>query len=117
MDKKILEELKEKLEKEKVRLETELKDFAEKKENGTWEVKAPDFGAEEASFEKEEDQEEEFEKLLDLEKVLEPQLADVEKALERMKKGSYGICEKCGKPIEIERLRANPEARTHVACK
>lgn len=116
MDKKIIEELKQRLEKEKIRLEAELKDFAEKKNGDTWEVKVPDFGEREASFEKEEDQEEEYEKLLDLEKVLEPQLADVNAALQKIKGGTYGICEKCKNPIELERLKANPEARTHVKC-
>jgi len=116
LDKKTLAELEKKLEQEKVRLEGELEAFAKKKNGGVWEVKVPDFGDREASFEKEEDQEEEYEKLLDLEKVLEPQLTDINNALRKIKQGVYGLCEKCKKSIEIERLEATPEARTHVKC-
>ncbi len=42
---------------------------------------------------------------------LEGQLKEVNDALDKMGKGTYGICEKSGKPIEIERLHANPSAR------
>ncbi|MFZ5425253.1 MAG: TraR/DksA family transcriptional regulator [Patescibacteria group bacterium] len=34
----------------------------------------------------------------------------VEKALAKMDEGIYGICEKSGKPIDVERLKAYPEA-------
>jgi RNA polymerase-binding transcription factor DksA len=42
---------------------------------------------------------------------LESQLNEVKAALERITAGTYGMCEKCGKPIEKERLEANPSAR------
>jgi RNA polymerase-binding transcription factor DksA len=29
-----------------------------------------------------------------------------------MENGTYGVCEKSGKPIELDRLMANPAART-----
>ncbi len=35
-------------------------------------------------------------------------LREIDKALDRMKEGSYGYCEVCGKPIEEERLKAVP---------
>lgn len=38
------------------------------------------------------------------------------KALTRMKLGKYGICEKCGKMIDTNRLLVNPEATTCVKC-
>lgn len=38
------------------------------------------------------------------------------KALTRMKLGKYGICEKCGKMIDTDRLLVNPEATTCVKC-
>jgi RNA polymerase-binding transcription factor DksA len=38
-------------------------------------------------------------------------LAEVEAALERIRKGTYGICEKTGAPIPPERLRAVPWCR------
>jgi RNA polymerase-binding transcription factor DksA len=38
-------------------------------------------------------------------------LGEIEAALQRIKDGSYGICQFCGKPIAAERLRALPWAR------
>ncbi len=46
---------------------------------------------------------------------LEPQLRNIRIALEKIEKGTYGICEVSGEPIEIERLEANPSARTNKA--
>lgn len=43
---------------------------------------------------------------------LEAETAEIDAALERIKNGSYGVCEKTGKPIPLERLKANPYART-----
>ena len=37
-------------------------------------------------------------------------------ALGKIKNGTYGICEKSNKPIPLERLRANPIARTIVGA-
>lgn len=45
---------------------------------------------------------------------LETELAEVNDALNRIKSGVYGICEKTAKKIPIERLIANPSARTIV---
>lgn len=50
-------------------------------------------------------------------KQLENQYNDVKLALEKIGKGTYGICEISGEPIEKERLEANPAARTSVAHK
>jgi DnaK suppressor protein len=38
------------------------------------------------------------------------ELARIEKALQRMESGTYGICEMTGKPIPLARLRALPYA-------
>lgn len=43
-------------------------------------------------------------------------LADLEEALDRLDAGSYGDCERCGRQILLERLRARPTTRTCVAC-
>ena len=45
---------------------------------------------------------------------LETELVEVNAALNRIKSGVYGICEKTAKKIPIERLIANPSARTIV---
>lgn len=44
----------------------------------------------------------------------ESELAEVERALAKFADGTYGICEGCGRPIPLARLRAMPEARYDV---
>jgi DnaK suppressor protein len=39
------------------------------------------------------------------------------KALEKIEEGSYGICESCGRPISIDRLKALPHALMCIECK
>jgi len=51
------------------------------------------------------------------EKVLEKSLEDIEKSLERIKKGTYGICKYCGNPIAEKRLLARPTASSCISCK
>ena len=43
-------------------------------------------------------------------------LAEVDAALSRVSDGSYGLCERCGRPIEPARLEARPTATSHVRC-
>lgn len=38
-------------------------------------------------------------------------LGDVERALGKMDDGTYGVCERCGKPISEARLEAMPATR------
>jgi DnaK suppressor protein len=42
-------------------------------------------------------------------------LAEVERALGKFATGTYGMCEECGRPIPISRLRVLPEARYDMA--
>lgn len=51
-----------------------------------------------------------------LEHRISQQLAEVEKALDKFEKGTYGICEICGKPINPERLEALPQALYCMEC-
>jgi len=44
--------------------------------------------------------------------ILLDQLKDINDALRKIKEGTYGICEKTGKAIPVERLEINPAART-----
>lgn len=46
---------------------------------------------------------------------LEGRVNNIILALEKIEKGEYGVCEVSGAPIEIERLEANPAARTCMA--
>ena len=43
-------------------------------------------------------------------------LADVDDALNRLAAGTYGQCERCGKPISEARLEAMPTARRCLDC-
>ena len=43
-------------------------------------------------------------------------VADIDGALQRIDDGTYGTCERCGKPIPDARLEALPTARFDAAC-
>jgi RNA polymerase-binding transcription factor len=53
----------------------------------------------------------EREQALGIADSVEDRLAELDLAFERVEKGTYGICEACGKPIPKARLEARPEAR------
>jgi DnaK suppressor protein len=44
------------------------------------------------------------------------ELVQIEKALARLKQGTYGICEGCHKKIPVARLNALPFSTTCIAC-
>jgi DnaK suppressor protein len=44
-------------------------------------------------------------------------LSKVERALEDLEAGLYGICQSCGEDIAVKRLKANPVARQCISCK
>ncbi len=44
-------------------------------------------------------------------------LYHIEQAIERIEKGTYGLCHECAKPIGKERLEAVPHARLCITCK
>jgi DnaK suppressor protein len=116
MDDKLKQQFNKELEKEKIRLLSQLEKYAKKDKNtkGDWRAKFPNFGdrpdenAEEVAT---------YESWLAIEQALELKLADVEKALKKIKDNNFGQCEKCKKEIETERLRALPEAKLCIKCK
>ena len=110
--------LKKKLEKEKTEIERQLKGFAKKdiKLPQDWDTKFPKFDGE-TGLEAKAEEVEEYERLLPVEYALELKLKEVEKALEKITKGKYGICEKCGEEIEEKKLKANPATRFCSKCK
>ncbi len=59
----------------------------------------------------------EREKNLALVRRLEQKVEEIEKALKVAQKGTYGICERCGNPIDPARLKALPETTLCVKCK
>ena len=58
---------------------------------------------------------ENFEERSSMTAVLQTRWDDVNDALTKISKGTYGSCENCGKQIEEDRLQANPAARTCIA--
>jgi len=121
MNKKLLGELKEKLEKQKIAIKQELQKFAkeDKKIKGDWDTKYPKFngGAGSQALEDAADQVEEYVTLLPIEHSMELRLQNINLALRKIKKGKYGKCEKCGKQIKEERLKIYPEARFCSKCR
>ena len=59
----------------------------------------------------------ELEKRLAMENRIRAELANVEHALDKIKKGTYGLCDGCGKPIDPARLEALPQATLCMECK
>ncbi|MCX6701882.1 MAG: TraR/DksA C4-type zinc finger protein [Candidatus Zambryskibacteria bacterium] len=95
-------------------LETELASIGRKNpdQKGDWEAVGTDL---------DEDNADEFDVADDLEQFennkaelneLEIQLNNVKNAIKKIEDGKYGLCEVCGKPIELDRLEANPSAKT-----
>lgn len=97
-------------------MQKELEDLtgSEPKEGGEYLLIPPDYGAaddensaEVAAFTAD----------LSVKEVLEDSLRDVRSALDRLNKGTYGVCKYCGKPIDERRLLARPASSACVHCK
>ena len=114
MNKKLLKELKEKLEEQKVSLETELSRFAKKDQNfkGDWDTRFPqtDGAVDSQALEDAADQVEHYVNLLPVEHNMELRLQKINSALVKIKKGVYGNCEKCNKKNSEEKLNIYPES-------
>ncbi len=113
-------QLKESLEKEKKALEAQLKTFANKdsRPKGDWDSRFPKFDGEfgGSTLETAADEVEEYTSRLPVEFSLETRLRDIDLALEKIEKGKYGRCEKCGKKIDQKRLDVHPAARFCMKC-
>lgn len=60
---------------------------------------------------------EERSQVISVVRALRSNLRDVEQGLAKMVAGTYGICERCGQAISIERLEALPWAVLCIDCK
>lgn len=58
----------------------------------------------------------EREKTLALIRTLEDKLASIEHALRSSELGKYGICERCGQPIDPARLEIMPQTLLCIRC-
>ncbi len=97
-------------------LEEKLSRFARKNEKvkGDYDAEFPDYG------DKEDENAGEvatYDDNLSLEHSLEKALRDVNKALERIEEGTYGICKYCGTEIGEKRLEARPVSSACIECK
>lgn len=116
MDQNFIKEMEQLLLDMKQKLEVDLKGYARKSADSKkgFDAEFPDYG------DKEDENAAEvatFTDNLALEQTLEGTLEDINSALARIAKGSYGLCRYCGKEIDIRRLRARPESSSCVECK
>ena len=105
---------KEKLEEELALVEKELEEVGRKNPDNSadWEAEPANFDVDTADPSEMADKMEEFEGNAAVLKELEIRYNDIKDALAKIEKGTYGICEVSGQPIEEDRLIANPAART-----
>jgi RNA polymerase-binding transcription factor DksA len=110
LDKK---KIKEKLEKERDILLTEMKDMGKlNPETGEWETIPEELQFPETDQNDMADRFEDFEARSSMMRTLEPRLDNILKALKGLNRESFGKCEVCKKDIELSRMEANPAART-----
>jgi len=116
IDKNTLEELRKQLQHEKEELEKNLSRIARpvNAKEGDYETTFDEIGSDRDDNATEVDQ---YSDNVPVENTLEKKLQEVMDALERMEKGTFGTCENCKKDISIERLKANPAAKTCIECK
>lgn len=110
-----LEQLRLVLETERDNLEEELGSHGRiLNDAGDWQGSSEGYDGEEADPNDAADQIEELVTNVPLVAELEERHTEIVEALEKMEQGVYGICEECDEPISLERLKANPAARTCV---
>ncbi|MDD5433499.1 MAG: TraR/DksA family transcriptional regulator [Candidatus Pacebacteria bacterium] len=117
LNKIFLNEQKNILFEEKNKIENRLAGFAKESKihEGEWTSNMPDFDKG-TSLEEEADEVEEFGMRLALEQSMEGQLKAIDLALDKIKKGTYGVCDKCGKEIPQGRLKVYPQASFCQKC-
>ena len=114
MNKKDLEYFKGKLLEEKKELEQELGEVAKNEPGQGWEATSGEMEVDTADDNEVADKLEEYETNKGVIDKLQKQLSEVDAALERIENGTYGICEVTKKPIDRNRLEANPSARVSI---
>ncbi len=112
LTKEELEKIKMDLINRKAQILEDLKDISE--DGGERKVKFPEYGDK-----TDENAQEigEYTTNLATDKVLESTLRDINAAIDRIEKGTYGICKYCGEHISKKRMMARPVASTCVKCK
>jgi RNA polymerase-binding transcription factor len=107
LTKKEIDELRVRLEQEHAELEEQLTTIEDSSFAATQSDLSGDVGLDDesadagtATFEREKD--------LSIEQNVRDLLQKIERALRKIDAGTYGICERCGKPIEKARIKALP---------
>ncbi|MBI5306040.1 TraR/DksA family transcriptional regulator [Candidatus Wolfebacteria bacterium] len=106
MNKNELEQLKNRLEKEKQEILKEIKSHKN----------MPDFGND-VDPDEETEESEEYGNILSVVQTYKERLSDIETALKKISNGKYGACEKCKKEISLKILKIDPESRLCQDCK
>ncbi|MFA7653997.1 MAG: TraR/DksA family transcriptional regulator [Candidatus Magasanikbacteria bacterium] len=111
-----LNNIKDILSKEKERLVKELAKFTTKNPHvaDDYNSEFPDYGDKDDENAAEVA---EYATNLPLEESLEKSLRDVNKSLDRIGDGTYGVCKYCKNPIDEKRLLARPTSSACVECK
>ena len=105
------------LEEEKKLLESELASIGKVDKDGDWEAKPEEqTTGPEADENDLADRSEDYEERSSILESLETRLEDINNALFKIENGNFGICEKCQKQIEEDRLEINPAAPTCKDC-
>ena len=107
--KKELDELRQRLEAERAELQVQLTtieetSFATSQSDISGEVAFDEENADAGTFTFERERD------LSIENNVRDLMGKIDRALSRMEAGTYGICSRCGKPIEKARLKALPYA-------
>ena len=107
--KKELDELRQRLEAERAELQVQLTtieetSFATSQSDISGEVSFDEENADAGTFTFERERD------LSIENNVRDLMGKIDRALARMEGGNYGLCSRCGKPIEKARLRALPYA-------
>lgn len=114
--KEFIDEITKQLDEQRTKLEQELGKFTKKSQHvaDDFDTQFPEYGDKEDENAAEVA---EYINNLPVEEGLEKTLRDVNKTLERIDKGTYGVCKYCGKAIEEKRLMARPTSSACVECK
>jgi len=107
LTKKEVDELRIRLQQERTELQAQLSTIEEDAFSSTQSDLAGDVGLDDesadagtATFEREKD--------LSIEQNVRDLLHKIDGALKRMAEGTYGVCDRCGRPIEKTRIKALP---------
>lgn len=123
IDKQFIAEMQDRLTKERDGLTAQLARIAKKdpKTPGDYDAQWPVYNTDERASEPgDEDAQEstDYANAIGVENVLELRLLAVERALRRIKDGTYGQCSNCEAQEEVaERLKADPAAERCLTCK